>query len=422
MTAPTAQFDDDWNNFSSFSTSTSTEIWNKKVKENDCKHESISNSEVNDSIEEFQFSESLHYESLEDLVHCFDEKLASCFCVKNIVTENSQSKLPILTIKALNYDQLWKRLTDNYGLVQPLKWETSSIRKLYIPSLCLPFHQKNFDETNSGCSYSTTSNNEVDDDLLEQQLDYHSMIEYNVYTEDGVIHEPNSYNCNHDVQTADQVIEELEEIMQNADEVTAVVNHEVQDETGIIFNEVCSFGINNNINNVEENVRRSRGSVSSLEESARASGLKSLSLSELNIANEDLEQQVQSLSSELLQELNKRDELKYEIEVKHSFISKVMEVQYKRDEILKSTNILSSRKFSSLKKSPTSDTAANQGKYLTTVIPSNKGSVLTTDNLQSLIKILDAMKADSDEVPTLLTSYILQVICPAPNELHVLKL
>ncbi|CAG2122767.1 unnamed protein product, partial [Medioppia subpectinata] len=52
-------------------------------------------------------------------------------------------------------------------------------------------------------------------------------------------------------------------------------------------------------------------------------------------------------------------------------------------------------------------------KYLTTVIPYNTGrGPPTVATLQILIKILRAINEDSPTVPTLLTDYILKVICP----------
>lgn len=426
MAAPIAQLDDDWENFSSFSVSTTNDVWHTELdNENNMKPQNSVGSETHDNIDALQFSELLHYESMEDLVNSFDEKLALCFHLKHNNKNNNQSKSPICTMDLFSQDKLWKRLTDNYGLVQPLNWKTSSIRKLHIPSLCLPFHQQKKSKDVTGCLCENSNEKIDDDDALEQEIDYHNMIEYNIYTENGEIFEPNCVTGNANskiVQTADQVIEELEEIMQNADEINAAVNYEIQEETGIIFGEMISCDNDNNYDSNRKRSCRSLGSVSSLEESARASGLKTLSLSELNSTFQDLDQQIHLLSTELLHELEKRDELVSEIETKHSFISKVMEVQYKKEECMKSSKIRSTKKLSNLRITNRSDAPSLPGKYLTTVIPCNQGDVLTTDNLRSLIKILDAMKIDSDEVPSLLTAYILQVICPAPDELHVLKL
>ncbi|KAI9516493.1 Fasciculation and elongation protein zeta-1 [Dissostichus eleginoides] len=55
----------------------------------------------------------------------------------------------------------------------------------------------------------------------------------------------------------------------------------------------------------------------------------------------------------------------------------------------------------------------NEKQYLNTVIPYEKKSIPpTVEDLQMLTKILYAMKDDSEKVPTLLTDYILKVLCP----------
>lgn len=53
------------------------------------------------------------------------------------------------------------------------------------------------------------------------------------------------------------------------------------------------------------------------------------------------------------------------------------------------------------------------GTYLTTVIPyEKKNGPPSVEDLQILTKILRAMKEDSEKVPSLLTDYILKVLCP----------
>ena len=415
MAAPIAQFDDEWENFSSFSLSSNMQ---QQVADGEC---NSMVSESSDNLENSEFSELLNYESMEDLVHSFDEKLASCFKINNNDADNNPSHLSIFPLEAFNNNKLWKKLTDNFGLIEPLNWETSQVRKLHIPALCLPFHtDKEIDSTDKlqCCKIEGIAESDAG---MDNHVDYHEMIEYNVYTEGGVNHDiDGGTDRNTAMQTADEVIEELEEIIQDAVAINAALDYKVQDETGIIFDETV---FNDNVVNDSSNLhcRPSLGSASSLEESVRASELKCMTLSQLNVANEDMEAQVALLSTELLVELNKRDELQYEIEVKNSLISKVLEVQYMQEKFSKSVTT-APKKLSNLRRSATTNSLSNQGKYLTTIIPCTKGEILTTDNLQSLIKILDAMKTDSSEVPSLLTSYILQVVCPAPVGSHTFKL
>uniref|UniRef100_H2XSM3 Uncharacterized protein n=1 Tax=Ciona intestinalis TaxID=7719 RepID=H2XSM3_CIOIN len=291
--------------------------------------------------------------SMEDLVQTFDEKLAACFRI-NASNNNKVQENPVKPFNAetITDDYIWKRLSDNYGLVQPLNWETSLVRKLHIPALDLPGEKATSNEKEVKA--------ETEDPELEKQMDFHRMIE----------------ESNKMMQTADEVIEELEEIMHDADVANAVEDYEIQQETGIIFDK----------SSLED------------EESDRASVLKLLTLSELNDINADLEDQVKMLSADLLHELGRRDELNYENEVKNCFISRVLEVQYKQEQFRK-VAAAPPKKFA--------------GRYLTSVIPCSSGPTPTLENLQAMIKILDAIKSDSDEVPSLLTAYILKVLCPA---------
>ncbi|XP_051999410.1 fasciculation and elongation protein zeta-2-like [Xyrauchen texanus] len=51
--------------------------------------------------------------------------------------------------------------------------------------------------------------------------------------------------------------------------------------------------------------------------------------------------------------------------------------------------------------------------YVTTVIPyERKDGPPSVQDLQIFTKILKAMRDDSDKVPSLLTDYILKVLCP----------
>uniref|UniRef100_A0A8D0KVN2 Fasciculation and elongation protein zeta 1 n=1 Tax=Strix occidentalis caurina TaxID=311401 RepID=A0A8D0KVN2_STROC len=59
--------------------------------------------------------------------------------------------------------------------------------------------------------------------------------------------------------------------------------------------------------------------------------------------------------------------------------------------------------------------SANEKQYLNTVIPyEKKGSPPSVEDLQMLTNILFAMKEGNEKVPTLLTDYILKVLVPTP--------
>nr|XP_002122589.1 fasciculation and elongation protein zeta-2-like [Ciona intestinalis] len=417
MAAPIAQIEDEWESFASFSP-TRLNMCSTNVEQlEDVKNQNMSfgNSENLDSIDNFiPDPELLSYSSMEDLVQTFDEKLAACFRI-NASNNNKVQENPVKPFNAetITDDYIWKRLSDNYGLVQPLNWETSLVRKLHIPALDLPGEKATSNEKEVKA--------ETEDPELEKQMDFHRMIEYNVYTEEsGSVYQPPYGESNKMMQTADEVIEELEEIMHDADVANAVEDYEIQQETGIIFDKSSLEDGEFQEPFPASGLRPSIGSPSSQEESDRASVLKLLTLSELNDINADLEDQVKMLSADLLHELGRRDELNYENEVKNCFISRVLEVQYKQEQFRK-VAAAPPKKFGRLRKSATTD-SVSAGRYLTSVIPCSSGPTPTLENLQAMIKILDAIKSDSDEVPSLLTAYILKVLCPAPNGSRTLKL
>jgi hypothetical protein len=134
--------------------------------------------------------------------------------------------------------------------------------------------------------------------------------------------------------------------------------------------------------------------------------LNELSACELNEVLVELETQIKENSEVLIAELALRDELEYEKELKNSFISHLLAVQTKR----RQHNLDRKKNKVGEKSSPTGSV---QSKYLTTVIPYHaaKGPQKNS-TLQVLIKILKAIEQDSPAVPTLLTDYILKVLCP----------
>lgn len=131
--------------------------------------------------------------------------------------------------------------------------------------------------------------------------------------------------------------------------------------------------------------------------------LRNLNITQLNEIYLDLERMIQNNSELLISELALKDELEYEKELKNQFISLLICIQNKRrkQNLNKKTN------------SKTAVTNENGSKYLTTVIPYDS-SLGPPDarTLQVLIKILKAINDDSPTVPTLLTDFILKVVCP----------
>lgn len=414
MEAPIALLDEEWENFSSFSNGSFEQ---KETVESDRKDETGT---TNLNLDNLPIIENGSYKSMEDLVHSFEEKLALCFRVDCNKTVSDNETVTSLDDNTLLQNSIWKQITDNYGLVQPLNWKTSHIRKLHIPALELAFQELPVNK-------NEVMEKDLVDPELEEQMDLHKMVEYNVYSEkNGTVFFTQSCETDETImQTADEVIQELEQIMMKADDADVAADLEVQDQTGIIINDTYSENVEIPFNSKTH--RQSIGSPSSQEESTRAVELKFLSITELNSICEQLDAEVKSLSSELLQQLNNRDELQFENEVRNSLISNVLEVQYKQEQFRKSNKLSlpqSTTKFGRLKRSATAEAIANEnGHYLTTAIPCNKGDLSIT-NLQALNRLLSAIKADSEEVPSMLTSYILTVLCPAPvsSSQHALRL
>lgn len=169
---------------------------------------------------------------------------------------------------------------------------------------------------------------------------------------------------------------------------------------------------------------------------------------------ERIEAAIRDYSEALVRQLARREELEFEKEVKNTFITILMEVQNRQKEQRDNGKRRRRDKALSLQATSTANTGSNTAsttgrndktgtmpvkrfsmeglsnilqtgirqtfgstgndkQYLNTVIPyEKKGTPPSVDDLQMLTKILYAIKEDSDKVPTLLTDYILKVLCP----------
>uniref|UniRef100_A0A669CIM0 Fasciculation and elongation protein zeta 2b n=1 Tax=Oreochromis niloticus TaxID=8128 RepID=A0A669CIM0_ORENI len=364
MAAPLAHFDEDWQDFNEFKPSS-------------------------DAICSFK--------SMEDLVHDFDEKLTVCFRNYNTTTENIAPIKPITEDNYLKDDEVWNALTDNYGNVMPVDWKTSHTRSLHLPTLNLTKHELD----NQSLDLS-------DDEELREQMDMHSII----------------VSCINDepLFTAEQVIEEIEEMMQESPDP--------EDDESPSQSDLSMLS-------QDLNALKRSGSNTSYEDR-----LRHMSVSELTETLEEVEAAIRRYSEELIQALALRDELDYEKEVKNSFISLLIEVQNRQKEHrellrkkkkirhttttgpngqrMTSTHIpgtlLTVEGLSNIIQNGLRQTFGNTGgdkQYLTTVIPyEKKAGPPSVEDLQILTKILHAMRDDSDKVPALLTDYILKVLCP----------
>lgn len=227
------------------------------------------------------------------------------------------------------------------------------------------------------------------------------------------------------IQTADEVIEEIDGILQ-FDQVETVKGNTCEDHTVAL-----TFGgeledFDEFIDNASFHLYHDAVMLDKTD-NERCKTLKQMAISEIDDELKDLEESVKSLSENLLVELNMRDELIYEKEIRNAFITKILEVQYKQEQLKQgSKNLVAGRgisRFGKLTKSfsmnDTSELAT--GRYLTTLIPYDNVSPPSLENLQVLIRLLDAIKQDSSDVPALITDYILNVLCPAPTPSRLLK-
>jgi hypothetical protein len=170
-----------------------------------------------------------------------------------------------------------------------------------------------------------------------------------------------------------------------------------------------------------------------------------MTITQLNDIYMEMETLIREFSETLISELALRDELEYEKELKNTFISLLLAVQNKRRQFhveKKKGKMNSSMTSSTQSLTGQNGTARPNGlstsstdpKYLTTVIPYHLDAgppdnqalqVLVKSELTneltsfsrisiefSLSAVLKAINEDSPTVPTLLTDYILKVLCP----------
>ncbi|XP_021109376.1 fasciculation and elongation protein zeta-2 isoform X2 [Heterocephalus glaber] len=307
-------------------------------------------------------------DSFPALACSLEEKLSLCFRPAVPGAEPPRAAVrPITERSLLQGDEIWNALTDNFGNVMPVDWKSSHTRTLHL--LTLNLSEKGISDR---LLFDTS-----DDEELREQLDMHSIIV------SCVNEEP--------LFTADQVIEEIEEMMQESPDPEDDETPTQSDRLSMLSQEIQTL---------------KRSSMSSYEER-----VKRLSVSELNELLEEIESAIKEYSEELVQQLALRDELEFEKEVKNSFISVLIEVQNKQKEHKETAKKKKKLKNGSSQNGK-NERSHMPGTYLTTVIPyEKKNGPPSVEDLQILTKILLAIKDDSEKVPSLLTDYILKACC-----------
>ncbi|XP_026313713.1 fasciculation and elongation protein zeta-2 [Hyposmocoma kahamanoa] len=337
-------------------------IDSNKINDNDepkpvkCKQDNVQNGEGDNFTETFSGS-------LEDLVNTFDEKITKCF--GNY--EESVEKLAPVQVRSqeeiMNECQMWWTITGNFGNILPIDWTKSFSRKMHIPTL-------NLSDKKGGMMTPDDEIHSSEDEAISSDLDMHALIL-------GGLHQ--DHEC--PVKTADEVIQEIDDMMQETPSSEGDL---------IEYNEALEKG------------------KEVLSQPLYEDKLRQLPLSQLNEIFTELEVLIREFSETLIAELALRDELEYEKELKNTFISLLLAVQNKR----RAYHIEKKKRPGPLR-SPNLNSSSSEPKYLTTVIPFHlDNGPPDNQSLQVLIKILKAINEDSPTVPTLLTDYILKVLCP----------
>ncbi|XP_077448841.1 fasciculation and elongation protein zeta-1 [Stigmatopora argus] len=352
------------------------------------------------------FSEMMSFKSMEDLVNEFDEKLNVCFHNYNTKTEGLAPIRNQLQNQddeeQLQDEDVWDALTDNYIAA----WDAPDTEGFNGNISGKEIHEKEEEEMNE--------KNDNANCLNEEPL-----------------------------MTADQVIEEIAEMMANSPDPGETEEEEEEESSHSSSRTHPSL--------LEEIKQLSQASNNN----CSYEGLSLMPSSALFELLHRVEVAIREYSEELVSQLARRDEQEFEKEVKNTFITALIEVQNRqkeqrdsskrrrRDKALslqggvdlvsgntgntgtsgrvEKTGSMPAKRFSMEGISnilqtgirQTFGSTGNEKQYLNTVIPyEKKGSPPSVDDLQMLTKILFAMKEDSEKVPTLLTDYILKVLCP----------
>ncbi|CAO4380673.1 unnamed protein product [Caenorhabditis nigoni] len=329
--------------------------------------------------------ERLHDEfsgSLEDLVGNFDEKIAACLKDHEVTTADIAPVQIRTQEEVMNESQTWWTLTGNFGNIQPLDFGTSSICKKMAAAL-------DSDSLKDDASTRRSMTNSDDEDLLRQQMDVHQMIGHHHGSTDTGGETP--------PQTADQVIEEIDEMLQSCDFTGSMMTDRTMESVDSMYSSMRSpYPSSIQSSEADIKLRSAQALVSNPD------NLQELSYSKLVTLCAEMEQLIRVYNESLVDELAHRDELDYEKEMKNSFISLLLAIQNKR------RVYANDRK----RKGGKASDASQLPQYLTATIPYNDNQHIDNASIASLIKILRAIHDDSTTVPTLLTDYILTHVCP----------
>ncbi|XP_068028133.1 fasciculation and elongation protein zeta-1 isoform X2 [Anomalospiza imberbis] len=362
-------------------------------------------------------AEMMSFKSMEDLVQEFDEKLTVCFRNYDAATEGLAPVRGRLQAQEeeerLQDEEVWDALTDGFApRSSPRPWQLPGTEAL--------------DGTDPQLGGKEEEEEEEEEELTERSEQ-----------DSGINEEP--------LLTAEQVIEELEELMQSspdpeADPEGEEEEEEEEDEEEEEETKADAEGKGGGGGTEPILLRELHAFSPAFNNNCSHEGLRQLSARELLAAAGRAEAASRALSAELVAQLARRDELAFEKEVKTAFIGALLAVQgeqreqreaarrRRRDKGLSLQGARSERGSNMPRKRfsmegisnilhsglrQTFGPTTNEKQYLNTVIPyEKKGSPPSVEDLQMLTNILFAMKEGNEKVPTLLTDYILKVLCP----------
>ncbi|CAI5451706.1 unnamed protein product [Caenorhabditis angaria] len=317
--------------------------------------------------------------SLEDLVGNFDERIAACLKDHEVTTADIAPVQIRTQEEVMNESQTWWTLTGNFGNIQPLDFATTTICKKMAAAL-------DVDGTGTKNESGRTMDSSDDEDLLRQQMDVHQIVGHHCSTDTGGDTPP---------QTADQVIEEIDEMLQSCDFTGSMMTDRTMESVDSMYSSMRSPFPSIQSSDADIKLRSAQALVSNPD------NLQELSYSKLVQLGAEMEQLIGVYNESLVEELAHRDELDYEKEMKNTFISLLLAIQNKR------------RIFNNERKRKGGRIDNSQlPQYVTATIPFNEKQPIDNAMIASLNKVLKAIHDDIPTVPTLLTDYILTFVCP----------
>ncbi|MBN3304129.1 FEZ1 protein, partial [Amia calva] len=234
------------------------------------------------------FSEMMSFKSMEDLVNEFDEKLHVCFRNYNTKTEGLA---PVRNQthagedeELLQDEEVWDALTDNYMPSSGSSWDDQNTEGLNGNLSDQEIHEKEEEEMNE--------KNDNTSALAEEPL-----------------------------ITADQVIEEIVEMMENSPDPEETEEEEEEEES-----------VDSSVQPDASLLEEIRVLSQAFNNNCSYEGLRLMPSAALNELLCRVEAAIREFSEELVTQLARRDELEFEKEVKNTFITALMEVQNRQKE------------------------------------------------------------------------------------------